>query len=80
VPSGSPKATLQLVREISMLDVGSPLVDMALIAPGRLTGAPAIDLTDRGGWGTGSTSSEDVYSRRVVYCFEVAFPFRINSL
>ncbi|GAX78137.1 hypothetical protein CEUSTIGMA_g5579.t1 [Chlamydomonas eustigma] len=31
-PSSSPKASLQLVREISMMHVGNPLMDMALVA------------------------------------------------
>lgn len=32
-PMGKPSASLQLVREISMLDVGRPLLDVALVPP-----------------------------------------------
>ncbi len=36
LPSASPRASLQLVREISIMDVGNPLIDMALAAPTML--------------------------------------------
>ncbi|KAG1677057.1 hypothetical protein FOA52_001227 [Chlamydomonas sp. UWO 241] len=56
-PRGNPKATLQLVREISMLDVGKPLLNMALVVPtGRATTGP---WGSAGGCGRGHGGAGD---------------------
>lgn len=39
-PLGKPKASLQLVREVSLLDVGRPLLDLALVPPPAMQPQP----------------------------------------